>query len=51
MGDMKMTIDDGSYYLVEQKPRLAIAKSAFRSFLNRIESDNTPPCQKQGGVL
>jgi len=26
MGDMKMAIDDGSYYLVEQKPRLAIAK-------------------------
>ena len=26
MGDMKMTIDDGLYYLVEQKPRLAIAK-------------------------
>jgi len=26
MGDVKMAIDEGSYYLVEQKPRLAIAK-------------------------
>jgi len=26
MGDMKMAIGDGSSYLVEQKPRLAIAK-------------------------
>jgi len=26
MGDMKMAIDDGSYYLVEQKPRFATAK-------------------------
>ena len=26
MGDMKMAIDDGSYYLVEQKPRFVTAK-------------------------
>ena len=26
MGDMRMAIGDGSYYLVEQKPRLAIVK-------------------------
>ncbi len=25
-GDMKMAIDGGSYYLVEQKPRFATAK-------------------------